>query len=803
MAEDGKIVYKIVIDDSGAITAARTSGTQVGSEFATGASSMEQVWTGACRRIGEAFINMAVGAVRQAKNLIVGAVQTGMEFDTAMSQVAATLGYTREQLADTTSAEYQNFQALRDFALDKGKTTAFTAIQAAEALNYMALAGYDADTSMAMLPAVLDLAAAGAMDLGRASDVVTDIQSALGLSVEETIALVDQMAKTSQKTNTSVSQLGEAMLQIGPTAKTMKGGTAEIAEVLGILASNGVKGAEGGTHLRNILLSLASPTENGAAALERLGISIFDDAGNMKSFVDLMPEFKRAMYGAGDALDEMMKAANVTTMEDLEKVLAEMTDSELDEFLNGLSQQDLLGVLDTIINKRDIASFLALINTSEDEWLRLQRLIRNESGGAAHSMAETMLDNLGGDLTLLKSAWEGFKVEFADKLTPILRQIMPQLTEKVYQLTDKLVNADWSNVGDMLLEAADKVFGFLGYLIEHGGEIIEIAKAIASPFLGIGKVLEEINKLIHGKQSVGETMDNLWNYGEWQGTPEEILGEGDLSGRVRGVGGALNSLYITSAPELGAEYQGQQLDQFGQSAQAYVDFLKQMTAGAENAEEANAQLQKDVDALVLSYGQAALENPTAFGNPEQVEAFTTELAGLTQTYLDFIANGGAQEMVDQGIATTTGDISGTVGSLTSDAKSWGLDMMGNLASGITEGNLLSVVPAVTGVASTIWSLLHHSEPETGPLAHDSEWMPDMMLGFAEQIRQYTPYLSEALNGALSIPSFGDVERQISYNISANGGGSSTVIEVPVTLNGNEIARATAWAMGEQLSWEMM
>ena len=137
---------------------------------------------------------------------------------------------------------------LRDFAQEMGSTTAFSATEAADALNYMALAGYDAETSMTMLPNVLNLAAAGGMELATASDMVTDSQTALGLSLEETSTLVDQMALASSKTNTSVSQLGEAILSIGGTAKNLSGGTTELNQVLGLLADNGIKGAEAGTH---------------------------------------------------------------------------------------------------------------------------------------------------------------------------------------------------------------------------------------------------------------------------------------------------------------------------------------------------------------------------------------------------------------------------------------------------------------------------------------------------------------------------------------------------------------------------
>lgn len=179
--------------------------------------------------------NLMASAIKSATHAIVDfgkqSIGAGMNFDSSMSQVAATMGVTVDEV-----------QNLRDFAQEMGASTAFSATQAADALNYMALAGYDAEKSMSMLPNVLNLAASGSMDLARASDMITDTQSALGLSMAETTELVNKMAKTASSSNTSVSQLGEAMLTIGGSAKKLSGGTTELATILGILADNGMKG---------------------------------------------------------------------------------------------------------------------------------------------------------------------------------------------------------------------------------------------------------------------------------------------------------------------------------------------------------------------------------------------------------------------------------------------------------------------------------------------------------------------------------------------------------------------------------
>jgi len=357
-----------------ATAAGKTAGGILGTSISAGAMA----GGAALMMVGKELVNFASDAV-----------QVGMGFDTAMSQVAATMGTTVSQIGD-----------LRDFAQQMGATTAFSATQAAEALNYMALAGYDAETSMNMLPNVLNLAAAGGIDLARASDMVTDAQSALGLSLEDTNVLVDQMARASSKSNTSVEQLGDAILTIGATARNVKGGTNELATVLGVLADNGIKGAEGGTHLRNIILSLQTPTTAGTAAMKKLGMAygdMYDEAGNMRSLPEIFLDMQAAMEG--------------------------MDQASRDAIISG------------IFNKTDLASVNALLGTSASRFDELAESIGN-SQGAAQAMADTQLDNLQGDVTLLESATEGLKIAVADRLNPALRFFVELGTDVVGGLTE-------------------------------------------------------------------------------------------------------------------------------------------------------------------------------------------------------------------------------------------------------------------------------------------------------------------------------------------------------------------------------
>lgn len=386
-------------------------------------------------KVGAAAIGAATSAVIAFGS---SSVSAGKDFDSAMSQVAATMGITNDQLANTTVTTDNFTGTLRDFAQELGSSTAFSATQAAEALNFMALAGYDAETSVKMLPNVLSLAAAGGMELATASDMVTDAQTALGLSVEETEALVDKMAKTSSSSNTSVAQLGDAILTVGGTAKMMAGGTTELTAALGILADNGTKASEGGTKLRNILLSLGAPTDTAAAELKTLGVSAYDTDGNMRPLQD--------------------------TFADLNKAMENMTTSEKTNIINN------------IFNKTDIKDVNALLATSTERWDELSGKI-DDSRGAAEQMAATQLDNLEGDITLFTSALEGAQIAVSDGLTPSIREFVQFGTEGLSQLTQAFkedgLGGAMTVLGDLVSEGITMIVEKAPAMIDAGVQLLD------------------------------------------------------------------------------------------------------------------------------------------------------------------------------------------------------------------------------------------------------------------------------------------------------------------------------------------
>ena len=335
----------------------------------------------------------AVGAVATAvAGVTTAAIKTGKEFENSMSQVAATMGIDK-----ATKDGLKNYQTLETAAKEMGESTAFTASEAAEGLNYLALAGYSADQAATALPYTLKLAGAGAMDLADASDMVTDAMSALNLEAnnKNLSTFSDQLAKSASTTNTNVKQLGEAILTVGGTAANLKGGTAELNTALGILANNGIKGAEGGTHLRNMLLSLESPTDAAAKQLEKLGVNVYDAKGNLRSLNDIFSDVQKSTKG--------------------------MTNQQVD------------GILATLFNKRDLASARAMMKAAGDDFSKIEKTI-SESAGACDQMYKTQLDNLEGDLALFTSALQGLGIEVYENIGGGVREGVQLATECIGDL---------------------------------------------------------------------------------------------------------------------------------------------------------------------------------------------------------------------------------------------------------------------------------------------------------------------------------------------------------------------------------
>lgn len=463
------------------LTNAEKKWTVFGQEIKTAGSNMDEAGNKTislgdvikANLISSAIINGVKELANGIKELAKGAISVGMDFESGMSQVAATMGMTTQEIAGGSEA----YTKLENAAKEAGNTTQFSATQAAEALNYMALAGYDADKAVETLPTVLNLAAAGGMDLATASDMVTDSMSALGDKAGTTESFVDKMAKTSQKSNTSVQQLGEALLSVGGTAKSLAGGVTEANTVLGIFADSGTKGAEGGTALRNVILSLTAPTDTAKKKMQELGLKVFDANGNMRP------------------LNE--------TFQDLNGILGNMTQGEQTEVLN------------TIFNKVDLKSVNALLANSGERFNELSGYIEN-STGAAEQMAATMNDNLQGKITILKSGLEGLGIAAYEKFETPLKNAVTNITNVIGDLQTDLTSGELSGAldkiatgfGNLVEKASEiivavlpKILEGLGWIADHGDTIASLLAAIGAGF-AVFKVASIINGVVTAIQGL-------------------------------------------------------------------------------------------------------------------------------------------------------------------------------------------------------------------------------------------------------------------------------------------------------------
>lgn len=391
------------------------------SGFTKGVSSMTVA-------AGNLISDLTKTAATKLAGLAKSSVSVGMNFDASMSQVAATMGTTVDQIDNLTKV-----------AKEMGSTTKFTATQAADALNYLALAGYDADKAAEVLPSVLNLAAAGGMDLAYASDLVTDAMASLNIEANKQNVddFGNKLAMAASKANANVSQLGEAILTVGGTAANLKGGTTELTTALGLLANVGIKGAEGGTHLRNIILSLQSPTDEAAKKMQKLGLSVYDSQGKMRGLNDILGDLNSAMNG--------------------------MTQGQKDSIINQL------------FNKTDLAAVNGLLAAQGEQWDTLAAQIDN-ADGAMGQMAETQIDNLQGAMTIMSSAFEGMQLAVYDELEPTLTEAVKWGTDCLTQLTTALSEggpeAMLAAAGEIISDLAAGIAEQLPGLMTTGVEII-------------------------------------------------------------------------------------------------------------------------------------------------------------------------------------------------------------------------------------------------------------------------------------------------------------------------------------------
>ena len=319
------------------------------------------------------------------------AVKTGADFDSAMSKVAAVSGATGSEM-----------DALREKAREMGSKTKFSASEAAEAMNYMAMAGWKTNDMLSGIEGIMNLAAASGEDLASTSDIVTDALTAFGLSASDSGHFADILAAASSNANTNVSMMGETFKYAAPVLGSLGYSAEDSAIAIGLMANAGIKSSQAGTALRSAITNLAKPTDTVASAMEQYGISLTDSSGKMYSLRELMEQLRQK--------------------------------------LGGLSEAEQAQAAASLFGKEAMSGMLAIINGSPADFEKLSNAIDTCSdtvdgyNGTTEKMAAVMQDNLAGQVTILKSQLEELAISFNDILMPTIRSIVSRIQE----LVDKL-----------------------------------------------------------------------------------------------------------------------------------------------------------------------------------------------------------------------------------------------------------------------------------------------------------------------------------------------------------------------------
>ncbi len=374
------------------------------------------------------------------------ALKTAADFDAGMSEVQSISGATGK-----------DFDALRAKAREMGEKTQFTATQSAEALKYMAMAGWDTDKMLSGLPGVMNLAAASGEELGRVSDIVTDAMTAFGMSADKATHFSDVLAQVSAKSNTNVGLMGDTFKYVAPVAGALGYSVEDTGLAIGLMANQGIKGSQAGTALRSMLTRLAAPTKEVSGTMQKLGVHLTDSQGKMLPFRDVIKQLR-------------------------------------DKF-SGLSEEQKAQAAASIAGERGMSGLLAIVNAGGKDFDALSASIDHCDGAAQH-MADVRMDNLSGQWKLLKSQLQELAISMSDQLMPYIRKAVAWVQKLVAKFNS-------------LSPSTKKLISIIAAVVAAAGPIIFIGGTI----MGIvGKIIGGIGSIIGFVGQLGGVIGGLFSF---------------------------------------------------------------------------------------------------------------------------------------------------------------------------------------------------------------------------------------------------------------------------------------------------
>lgn len=633
----------------------------------------------------------AGAAVAVATTAVAGfgamSVKTGMDFDASMSQVSATLGFATDEIANNVNGAGDTFDALRAKALEMGSSTMYTATQAADGLNTLALSGFDAQESIGMIEDVLHLAGAGSLELADAAAYVSAAMKGFNDETKDSEYYASLMAKGATLANTDVQQLGEAL---GNSSSSIAGyGQSAEAGTLALLrlAEANETGSAAATALNAVMKDLYTGTDDAKAALEELGVAAYDSAGNARNVNDVV--------------------------------------NDLNDALSGMSEEESNAYKQTIFGIQGLKAYNKMVVTSKEKQEEWAEALANSSGEVAKQY-DTMTDNLQGDLVTWGSALEGFQIAVSDVLTPTMREFTQFGSGAVQELTTAFreggVDEAMSVFGDKLSEGLSMVVEKLPGLVTAGAS-----------FLGafLQGVVSSVPTLLTAIVEIGQSLVDMFVEAV-QGLPERVheffeqlggqIQEIDLAASLHEVLGSLSSVFNEVAPELiGAveelfngiwtiipELLPQVMSALSELIGAVVAFvLQNAPAFLETVLSlAGTVLQGIIESIpIIIEGITemidGLITTIADNAPAMVEEFSTILGGLVDAISENLPNV---------IATLAGGLLNLVETVLSNAPnllSAAVQMFGTILTAIVQNAPKIIAGLVSALASLVKTVISH------------------------------------------------------------------------------------------------
>ena len=719
--------------------------------------------------VGEKFMPATAAVL----GLGTAAVKTAADFDAEMSKVSAISGATGD-----------DFDRLREKAREMGAKTKFSASEAGEAMEYMAMAGWKTEDMLSGIEGIMNLAAASGESLATTSDIVTDALTAFGLSAQDSGHFADILAAASSNANTNVSMMGETFKYAAPIAGALGFSAEDTAEAIGLMANAGIKGSQAGTSLRTIMNNLAGDVKICGSNIGEVTIATTNADGSMRELSDILADCRTAF--------------------------------------SGLTESEAAAAAETLVGKDAMSGFLALMNAAPEDIDKLSSAIAN-CDGTAEGMAETMQDDLAGQLTILKSQLEELAISFGEILMPAIRGIvswiqgfvdklnsMDETTKKVIVTVALVVAA----IGPVLI-VVGKVITAVGTIMTLVPKVASAIKAVKGAFGALNAVMaaNPIILVIAAIAALVAAFIYLWNNCEefrqfWI----------DLWETIKTV--------AVTVWEAISTFFSEAWDAIKSTAENVWNGIRDFFTGLWDGIKSVFETVVNAIATFLQTSWTGIQTTaTAVWNAIKtffstiwngIKTVITTVVGAISSFISTAWNGikntvttlsngiktaaaTAFDNMKSGIATTVGNITSTISSgfnsaasfikgLAGQAFSWGSDIIGNIVSGI-QSMIGRVRDAASSVASAIRSFLHFSVPDEGPLADFESWMPDFMAGLAKGVDRSKGTVEKAIAQVADLMNLDgklpDMQASLSANLSGGAGGDSgeVTLNQPILLDG--------------------